>query len=133
MQFTKEYIEMCQAARPFLQKSSLSIGDYVWIPDNLLVYNLQLLVHCYDKVYLCITEFLRMDNEMVWLPTVDQLQDYTLQALKIDLYELIIKFETYALSDDYYDTFQELWLEFVMLTVHNHFWDPTKKKWVQSK
>ena len=89
------------------------------------------------------------DKEYIWLPRQDQLQDIYLNYFKkqLDCDEAIcmpgfvvnilsqLKMLGYAWNRDYtpLESFEQLYLLFVMIQVFNKRWDDKEEKWVECR
>lgn len=153
MDTSKEYIEMCRQAEEIQdiwqdrhEKSLSMVGDYALFPKgkNYLVwfsgdeegeeYN------CYEEsdgnpVILTADMSISVDDECLWLPRQDQMQDMV-QLPPESAYFLTLRmikwFQQYGQFDwngDFPHSFEILWLCFVMYGVYKKRWNG--KEWVE--
>jgi len=128
MDTSKEYIDMCEKAYEIqnLKKYSFSNGDYY--NEGFLFYIDVNNINNGD-----VNTFGTEKGENIWLPRQDQLQE----LISKDICRLVNGFESYTSNldsekngfADEYNTYEKLWLAFVMKEKYNKIWNRFKQKW----
>jgi len=136
MDFSKQYIKMCEEAKEIQNFWEPHIDDYVydengkswagsciyvlgnewaWIEGNKDFYE-------YKK-----------QHKVIWLPRQDQLQAIitTNKYFRFSLIELFYHFANKNIPK--FTSMEQLWLAFVMYMKYNKIWDNEKEKWIKEK
>jgi len=145
MDFSEKYIKMCQKAEEIQIEWKPKVGD--WVID---VWNRERpLVICAvrdNPDYFYLSDQFASDKENIyqnhisklyWLPRQDQLQE--MLNLKVIKYGLLNKIDNilYKVYKDKYisgfafDSFEQLWLAFVMYKKYGKIWDNKKEEWIK--
>ena len=139
MDTSETYIKMCDCPEiqeqwkwPGRQQSKVSPivfneedyyeGDYIVREDKLGLYIRD--IYCSS----CSLEKMKENEEIIWLPRQDQIQEMTTESHRCNkcLLERLFKFTS---SDCRDESMEELWLKFYMHEEHGKIWDG--KKWVK--
>ena len=150
MDFSKQYIKMCERAKEVQKKWKLQLGDYFFRKDREgigLITNISLdgiisvtyLKIIYDKeLELCNISGIAgnidyVKETKIWLPRQDQLQAIitTNKYFRFGLIELFYHFANKNISK--FTSMEKLWLAFVMYVKYNKIWDNKKEKWIKEK
>ena len=147
---TKDYIKQCEQAKQLQKKWKPKVGDYVWRKYNFFGEEIDSQIWSKDNMEEIIiltyasdidgyfsatkdgeTRIFNSHNEAhkktcIWLPTQEQLQE----MIKTDpWHNLLADFFFWHLYVDVFkiDSYNELWLAFVMKEKYNKIW--TGEKW----
>ena len=152
MKIDKKYIKMCEKAKEIqkIAPSPEEEGCFFYNPylDEIMcrdgwnycvVYDKNLDDGFSDGVYECETEDWHKDENIVWLPRQDQLQEMVkddtkpLRAQYIYLLGDFVAWWKNEISEKYaikFLTFEQMWLAFVMWKKYGKIWDEEKEEWV---
>jgi len=112
---------MSYKAKEIQRLWSPQIGDFYYLPPDEI------------KVWGCDEAADLSDLEKIWLPRQDQLQEIVLHpALNTaELPRMVLKFNENAEYWYSFDSFEQLWLAFLMYENFKKIWDEKREEWVK--
>jgi len=123
----ENFILMCKQAEEIQEAWKVENGDWVfWRVTK----SIKIITDHFDTKNL---------KDFIWLPTQEQLQEIILPILKEghkkfwDMKKInfwIIRLLLNFIDDDYYNSFNELWLAFVMYEKYHKIWSNAGERWV---
>jgi len=151
MDFSEKYILMCEKAKELRKKWKPEIGDWMKWYDKIIILNFKSSINAYyhfvdkdgNSGVITLEDMLQKESIPIWRQ--DQLQEIiTEKEIKqimgldyrskkhIDLYwSFRFWFEKRA-GEEYIqklDSFEQLWLAFIMFIKYNKVWNDKKSKW----
>lgn len=132
MDISKEYIEMCVAAKELQKREQLTIGwlgEQIWYNENDVWYQPNVEFNPYINI-------IRNRKKIVWLPRQDQLQEM-LSKEYVDCHAMLQHFYEWCIENDGYledlfagnESMEQLWLIFVMKEEFGKIWNG--KSWYE--
>ena len=119
--FSETYIKMCEKAEEIQRLWEPKFGDYIYSKAHKSVTIYPILPE---------TEKLYRKTDFIWLPTQKQLQDILHSGKTIIPIPCLewqyIATEIWVIKN----SFEELWLAFVMYKLYNKQWNADKQEWV---
>ena len=129
MDTSEKYVKMCSEATEIQNETKLDDGDICQCINKGDYYCHCGKVEVFNLLYSSNDRMFAKFN-FIWLPRQDQLQEMIEKEGKVvnKLITLIHRF--YCENETDYDSFEQLWLAFVMKEKYNKQWNKEKLQWL---